>query len=106
MVERTKPGAGEFILQRNYRPVNIYAVAASFNHTMSHELSSLEHVIAGGGAGIIEILVMYPTDVLKTRFQLATGATRPNLAATVKSMLKSDGVGIFYRGIVAPIFSE
>jgi solute carrier family 25 2-oxodicarboxylate transporter 21 len=73
---------------------------------MSHELSFLEHVIAGGGAGIVEILVMYPTDVLKTRFQLSTGKERPNLAATVRGMLKSDGVSIFYRGIVAPIFSE
>lgn len=70
------------------------------------ELGFMEHVIAGGGAGIIEILAMYPTDVLKTRFQLQKGSTRPNLLTTVRTMLAQDGVGIFYRGIVAPIFSE
>jgi len=73
---------------------------------MAHELTFLEHVIAGGGAGIVEILIMYPTDVLKTRFQLATGSQRPNLVQTVQTMMKADGAGIFYRGILAPIFSE
>lgn len=74
---------------------------------MGHdELSFLEHVVAGGGAGIVEILVMYSTDVLKTRFQLQTGSARPNLVQTVKTMLAQDGMSIFYRGIVAPIFSE
>lgn len=72
----------------------------------THELSFLEHVVAGGGAGIVEILVMYPTDVLKTRFQLATGGERPNLVKTVQAMMKADGAGIFYRGIFAPILSE
>uniref|UniRef100_A0A7S1N3K5 Mitochondrial carrier protein n=1 Tax=Eutreptiella gymnastica TaxID=73025 RepID=A0A7S1N3K5_9EUGL len=65
----------------------------------------IDNVIAGGGAGIIEICLMYPTDVLKTRFQLATGVTQ-SLPTVVNKMVAEEGWMVFYRGITAPIISE
>lgn len=65
----------------------------------------VDNVIAGGGAGVIEICLMYPTDVLKTRFQLSTGASQ-SLPVMVKDMVAKEGWWVFYRGISAPILSE
>eukprot|EP00033_Pygsuia_biforma_P000656 GCRY01000772.1.p1 GENE.GCRY01000772.1~~GCRY01000772.1.p1 ORF type:complete len:289 (+),score=50.57 GCRY01000772.1:184-1050(+) len=64
----------------------------------------VHQLIAGAVAGTSEIIVMYPTDVLKTRFQLAT--TYQSLGNTIKNMAKEEGWGIFYRGIFAPILAE
>ncbi|CAG8958694.1 hypothetical protein HYFRA_00011536 [Hymenoscyphus fraxineus] len=66
---------------------------------------------AGAVAGISEILVMYPLDVIKTRIQLqtgtATGADRYNgMLDCFRKILKNEGVGRFYRGIEAPILME
>eukprot|EP00668_Euglena_longa_P003867 GGOE01004530.1.p1 GENE.GGOE01004530.1~~GGOE01004530.1.p1 ORF type:complete len:299 (-),score=90.32 GGOE01004530.1:37-897(-) len=65
----------------------------------------LDNVIAGGSAGIVEILMMYPTDVVKTRTQLATGSSR-SLPVLLRSMVQREGALVFYRGISAPIVSE
>jgi hypothetical protein len=41
------------------------------------DLTFFERFLAGGVAGLAELVVMYPTDVIKTRAQIATGATPP-----------------------------
>lgn len=62
--------------------------------------------IAGGIAGICEILVMYPTDVVKTRAQLAIGSHKENMFKAMGKILKEEGVLRMYRGILPPIFVE
>ena len=69
-----------------------------------HDMPFHKHVIAGGTAGIVEILVMYPTDVLKTRAQLAT--EKLTMVKAVKDIMAKEGFGTFYRGIISPIFAE
>ncbi|PNS19936.1 hypothetical protein CAC42_7903 [Sphaceloma murrayae] len=67
---------------------------------------------AGAVAGVSEILVMYPLDVVKTRVQLQTG---PAVAGSdhytgmldcFRKIIKNEGFGRLYRGIEAPILME
>jgi solute carrier family 25 (mitochondrial 2-oxodicarboxylate transporter), member 21 len=62
-------------------------------------------VFAGGCAGISELLIMYPLDVIKTRYQASTGQPTGRLVPALVSALKHDGFGI-YRGILFPILTE
>ena len=68
---------------------------------------------AGAIAGVSEILVMYPLDVVKTRVQLQTGPAVAGNADAYTGMLDCfrkiiarEGAGRLYRGITAPILME
>lgn len=56
-------------------------------------------------AGIIEILVMYPTDVIKTRNQLSTTKNK-NMFIAIRDIARYEGTSALYRGIASPIFAE
>jgi solute carrier family 25 2-oxodicarboxylate transporter 21 len=62
------------------------------------------NLVAGGIAGVTEILIMYPLDVVKTRAQLHVGAGS-SMLSTLVHMVKTEGLGM-YRGIVPPILVE
>jgi len=62
------------------------------------------NLLAGGIAGVSEILIMYPLDVVKTRAQLHVGAGQSMFTALMQ-MIKTEGLGM-YRGIVPPILVE
>ncbi|KAL5872533.1 hypothetical protein ACKVWC_008157 [Pyricularia oryzae] len=66
---------------------------------------------AGAVAGVSEILVMYPLDVVKTRMQLQTstavGADAYNgTLDCFRKIIKNEGFSRLYRGITAPILME
>jgi len=71
-----------------------------------------KYVFAGGVAGIVEILSMYPLDVVKTRLQLQqtgksiTGITYNGVMDCFGKIIKQERIGTLYRGILAPIFAE
>jgi len=71
----------------------------------SHNLPFWKTFVAGGTAGIIEILVMYPTDVMKTRAQLSTVKNK-NMFAGMMDITRTEGIGALYRGIASPILAE
>ncbi|OAA68684.1 mitochondrial 2-oxodicarboxylate transporter [Niveomyces insectorum RCEF 264] len=66
---------------------------------------------AGAVAGVSEILVMYPLDVVKTRVQLQTGkGTGPDsyngMLDCFRKIIRHEGFSRLYRGIAAPIMME
>jgi len=63
-------------------------------------------IVAGGSAGLAEISVMYPTDVMKTRAQLSTGAATPSMMQSFKTITSEQGFMGLYRGVVSPMFAE
>ncbi|KAJ3302272.1 hypothetical protein HDV03_005211 [Kappamyces sp. JEL0829] len=64
-------------------------------------------LLAGAIAGVSEILAMYPLDVVKTRFQIQVGkAEYSSIADCFKKMVRNEGFGSLYRGILPPIFVE
>ncbi|CAG8671823.1 21727_t:CDS:2 [Cetraspora pellucida] len=72
-------------------------------------LPFLFHFIAGGIAGVSEILVMYPLDVVKTRFQLQVntntgGEKYTSVLDCLRKIVKNEGR--LYRGILPPILVE
>jgi solute carrier family 25 2-oxodicarboxylate transporter 21 len=73
---------------------------------------------------MVEILVMYPTDVAKTRAQLASSqgeisqcflrqlytphahTAGRNMFSMLASMVRNEGIASLYRGIASPIVAE
>ncbi|CCE64013.1 hypothetical protein TPHA_0G01770 [Tetrapisispora phaffii CBS 4417] len=73
--------------------------------------------IAGAVAGVSEILVMYPLDVVKTRMQLQVSKTAPSALKTatvqyngvidcIAKIVKNEGASRLYKGITSPILME
>ncbi|AGO11360.1 AaceriACR109Wp [[Ashbya] aceris (nom. inval.)] len=73
-------------------------------------LPFLYQFFAGAVAGVSEILVMYPLDVVKTRMQLQVqGGAGPHYTGVVdclKQIVAREGVGRLYKGISSPILME
>uniref|UniRef100_A0A1I7TZJ0 Mitochondrial 2-oxodicarboxylate carrier n=1 Tax=Caenorhabditis tropicalis TaxID=1561998 RepID=A0A1I7TZJ0_9PELO len=61
-------------------------------------------ITAGGSAGLVEVCLMYPLDVVKTRLQL--GQQDKGMMDCVVKTLKHEGIGGFYKGILPPILAE
>lgn len=65
---------------------------------------------AGGSAGLVEVSLMHPLDLIKTRFQIQRGAEDPtrytSLYDCFKKISKSEGLLGFYKGILPPILAE
>lgn len=67
--------------------------------------------VAGAIAGVSEILVMYPLDVVKTRVQLQTGKgvgedAYSGMMDCFRKIIAKEGPSRLYRGITAPILME
>ncbi|SSD61593.1 probable Mitochondrial 2-oxodicarboxylate carrier 2 [Saccharomycodes ludwigii] len=70
--------------------------------------------ISGAVAGISEILVMYPLDVVKTRMQLQVSTPSVNNTSThytgvvdcFQKIIKKEGFSRLYKGITSPILME
>ncbi|ORY79997.1 mitochondrial 2-oxodicarboxylate carrier [Protomyces lactucae-debilis] len=65
----------------------------------------MDSFVAGAVAGITEILLLYPLDVLKTRAQLSTTKGDSMLGA-FRTIVKKEGTSVLYRGIYAPLAME
>ncbi|OSX56656.1 hypothetical protein POSPLADRAFT_1050557 [Postia placenta MAD-698-R-SB12] len=75
-----------------------------------HKIAPLPFVAnftAGAIAGISEILTFYPLGLqVKTRMQLETGKSTTGLVGAFKTIIKEEGFGRLYRGLVPPLLLE
>lgn len=68
-------------------------------------LPFIANFAAGAIAGVSEILTFYPLDVVKTRMQLETGKSK-GMVGTLTSIIREEGAGRLYRGLVPPLLLE
>ncbi|KAG1750442.1 mitochondrial carrier [Suillus paluster] len=64
---------------------------------------------AGAIAGVSEILTFYPLgdmSQVKTRMQLETGKGKHGMVGTMSSIVREEGFGRLYRGLVPPLLLE
>ncbi|TFY65325.1 hypothetical protein EVJ58_g2050 [Rhodofomes roseus] len=69
-------------------------------------LPFIANFTAGAIAGISEILTFYPLDVVKTRMQLETGKSQHGLVGSFRTIIREEGFGRLYRGLVPPLLLE
>lgn len=62
--------------------------------------------LAGAIAGVSEILVFYPLDLVKTRRQLETGKNNMGIFKTIVTIVKNEGPTKLYSAISAPLLME
>lgn len=66
----------------------------------------LMQIGAGGAAGLTEILLMHPLDVVKTRLQVQKENKYTSISGCFRSIIKNEGFFAIYKGIIPPIFAE
>ncbi|KAJ8309598.1 hypothetical protein KUTeg_014472 [Tegillarca granosa] len=78
--------------------------------TRNPVILSFMQLAAGGCAGFVEVSIMHPLDLVKTRFQIQRGPDDPNrytsLADCFKKMYRQEGFLSFYKGILPPLLAE
>ncbi|KAF2433878.1 mitochondrial carrier [Tothia fuscella] len=79
--------------------------------TSEKPLPFVYQFMAGAVAGVSEILVMYPLDVVKTRVQIQTGKgvgedSYNGMVDCFRKIIRNEGFSRLYRGITAPILME
>ncbi|KAI7730022.1 hypothetical protein M8C21_019973 [Ambrosia artemisiifolia] len=67
------------------------------------ELSVIGRLAAGASAGMTSTFVTYPLDVLRLRMAVDPG--HQTMTNVVVSMLKEEGLGSFYRGLIPSLIS-
>lgn len=71
---------------------------------------ALMQITAGGSAGFVEVCLMHPLDLIKTRFQIQRGPDDPtrytSMLDCVRKMYRTEGALSFYKGILPPILAE
>ncbi|ESO08547.1 hypothetical protein HELRODRAFT_110114 [Helobdella robusta] len=83
-------------------------------HTTDGKLSyatlAALQIVSGGSAGFVEICLMHPLDLIKTRFQIQRGIDDPNrylsMFDCIKKIYRIEGPLSFYKGILPPILME
>lgn len=70
-------------------------------------------IVAGGTAGFIEICIMHPLDIAKTRLQMQSSASPmtsgrhyTGVFDCFRNMYKHEGILSYWKGILPPILVE
>ncbi|XP_067211306.1 mitochondrial 2-oxodicarboxylate carrier isoform X2 [Linepithema humile] len=83
------------------------------HHTTDNLLkAAVIQIGAGGSAGFVEVCIMHPMDLVKTRFQLQVKTMNldplyyTGIRDCMTKMYKTEGVRAFWKGILPPIIVE
>lgn len=71
--------------------------------------NSLMQIASGGTAGFVEICIMHPLDVVKTRIQFqpkGTAVAYTSVADCFRKTIANEGFFAIYKGILPPIIAE
>lgn len=68
-------------------------------------------IVSGGSAGFVEVCIMHPLDLVKTRLQIQnkTGANDTYYKGVLdcfRKMYRSEGITSYWKGILPPILAE
>ncbi|XP_039293264.1 mitochondrial 2-oxodicarboxylate carrier isoform X2 [Nilaparvata lugens] len=70
-------------------------------------------ILSGGSAGFVEVCIMHPLDVVKTRLQVQSAPAKVNdpnhykgVFDCMAKMYRNEGYLAFYKGILPPIVAE
>ncbi|KAM8706704.1 hypothetical protein ACLKA7_010895 [Drosophila subpalustris] len=82
-------------------------------HEISTPKKAAFQVLSGGSAGFLEVCIMQPLDVVKTRMQIQSNAARTTGEETYTGvfdcfakMYRQEGIMSYWKGIVPPILAE
>ena len=66
------------------------------------------NLLAGGGAGVVETVMTYPLDLVRTRVQMAqAGAGGGSVLGLLRAIVETEGgLRRLYRGMLPPLVSE
>lgn len=88
---------------RDVPAVTVYFISFEYlcnMHSMHRDqLSVFNLMLAGGTAGCLSWLFTYPIDVIKTRYQAADAGKYASMGDCLRSTMKSEGWGGFWRGL-------
>lgn len=84
---------------------------------MPEEISLLKQatlqIVSGGSAGFVEVCIMHPLDLVKTRFQIQSKMMSPNdphyytsIADCMRKMYRNEGFLAFWKGLLPPVMVE
>ncbi|CAM9558457.1 unnamed protein product [Ectocarpus sp. 6 AP-2014] len=64
-------------------------------------------IMAGGCAGMVSILIMYPMDTVRTRLQMAGSQGKAlGVRSCVASTFRNEGIRAFYKGMAFPLAAQ
>ncbi|XP_034486130.1 mitochondrial 2-oxodicarboxylate carrier-like [Drosophila innubila] len=85
----------------------------SNNHDIPPAKQAVFQVISGGSAGFLEVCIMQPLDVVKTRIQIQSNAGKVNAEETYTGvfdcfakMYRQEGIASYWKGLMPPILAE
>lgn len=86
----------------------------SSNNERSLAKTAAMQLVAGGSAGCVEVSIMHPLDLVKTRFQIQTTPAKgfvdhghyTGVGDCMVKMYRSEGMLSFWKGIIPPILVE
>jgi len=65
---------------------------------------ALCQIVAGGCAGSVEVSLMHPLDLVKTRFQVQK--SKSSIAGTFSQIIRTEGPSSLYKGIVPALLQD
>lgn len=82
-----------------YEVVSIRLSSTSKNHP------TLQHLLAGGAAGMTAVICTYPIDILKTRIYISQKGSTGTVLKTMHKGFNSGGLRSLYKGLVVNLIS-